>query len=325
MFDLISIGDCVIDTFIPLLDAKVENRGEERELILRFGDKVPVGPGETMVAGNAANNAVGGSRLGLKSSIYTNVGDDLDADKVIHKLKEEEIDTRYVVRNSKMASNHNFVLNYEGERTILVHHQPWKFHLPDLEASRWIYLTSLSPSFVQSNLYDQLVHYLERTGAKLHFNPGTFQIKHGVKKFPRILSLTDVFIVNNEEAKLILGYEEKKNVQVKKLLKELLDLGPRNVVITDGVRGSYGSNGEKVLKMSVFPQELVQVTGAGDAYASGVLAGFFYGEDLAGAMRWGGANSTSVVEHIGPQTGLLTLHKMKEVLKKYSKIVAEEI
>ncbi len=324
MFDLISIGDCVIDTFIPLQDAKVINRGEEKDLILRFGDKVPVGPSQSVVAGNSANNAVGGARLKLKTGIYTNVGEDVYAHTIVEALKKEGVDVRYVVKNRGMTSNVHIVLSFKGERTILVYHQPWKFDLPDLEPARWIYLTSLSPSFVDSNLYEQLINYLERTGAKLHFNPGTFQIKHGVKKFPRLLSLVEVLIVNLEEAKIILGHEERKSVQVKNLLKGLLDLGPKTVIITDGREGSYGSNGEMFYKLPLFPGELIESTGAGDAYATGVLAGFFYGEDLTEAMRWGGANSAAVVEKVGPQAGLLSLHQMKEVLKINKDIIAKE-
>lgn len=325
MFDLISVGDCVIDTFVPLKDAKVEVIDGERMLCMRFGDKIPVEPSVSLVAGNAANNAVGGSRLKMKTAIYTNVGEDEDGDKIKNKFKLEGIDTRYVVKNSGMISNHHVVLDYKGERTILIYHQPWKFHLPELDRVRWVYFTSLSPSFVDSNLVDQLTRYLEQTGAKLLYNPGTFQIKIGVKKNPRLLSLTELFIVNKEESKLILGYDEVDKVDIKKLLKGIMDLGPRQVVITDGENGSYGSDGEKFFQMGLFPAHLVEMTGSGDAYATGTLAGLFYGESLDQAMRWGAANGASVVEQVGPQAGLLTYYQMQEKLKEHTKIIAKEI
>lgn len=329
MFDLISIGDSVIDTFVPLLEAEVESidHGSEIKLCLPFGRKIPVGQSVSMVAGNAANNAVGSSRLGLKTAIYTNVGnlgDEKFDDRIIRKLKKEGVNTRYVIENEDLPSNHNIILDFKGERTILTHHQAWKFELPDLDQSKWVYLTSLSPSFVKSNLISQLVNYLERTGAKLVFNPGTFQIKVGVKKYPRLLSLVEVFIVNKEEAKLVLGHE-KENVPIKKLLDKITALGPRQVVITDGVEGAYGFDGENYYHLEVFSAKLVQKTGAGDAFSSGTLAGLFYGEDLASAMRWGAANSASVVEHIGAQTGLLTLNQIRSRLKENSKIIAKEI
>lgn len=325
MLDLISIGDSVIDTFIPLLDAEVEKRGDMQMLSMRYGDKIPVGPSMSMVAGNAANNAVGASRLGMETSIYTNVGDDDDSEKIVKKFKEEGIGTRYVIRNKDMVSNHHVVLNFKGERTILIYHQPWKFDLPDFDRSRWVYLTSLSPSYVDSNLIDQLINYLERSGAKLVYNPGTFQIKAGIKKSPRLLSLTELFVVNVEEAKVILGIDEKKRVEIKELIKKMLDLGPKMVVLTDGGEGSYGSDGQNFYKLGIFKADLVEMTGSGDAYATGTMAGLYHGLPLDQAMRWGAANGASVVEQVGPQAGLLTVEGMKERLAKNSKIVAKSL
>jgi ribokinase len=326
MYDLISIGDCVMDTFVFLEDAEVILKKGEPRLSIPFGAKVPVGPSVSFVGGNAANNAVGSARLKLKTAIYTNVGnkdDDEADDRIKAKFKKEGIDTRYVAESWDLQSNHHIVLDYKGERTIFVHHQPWKFNLPDLDKTKWVYLTSLSPSFTDSNLIEQLINYLERSGAKLAYQPGTFQIKLGAKKNARILSLTEFFIVNLEEAKHILG--DTSEAAIKKLLKGIADLGPRKVVITDGREGSYGYEAEKYFKLGVFPDKVVEATGAGDAYATGTLAGLFHGEDLPSAMRWGAANGAAVVEQVGPQAGLLTLNKMHEVLKENSKIVAKEI
>lgn len=328
MFDLISIGDCVIDTFIPLTDAEISEDSGSRKLILRYGDKIPVGPSVSLVAGNAANNAVGASRLKLKTAIYTHVGnakEDESDDRIKNKLKKEGVDTRYVTETNNLPSNHHIVLNFKGERTILIYHQPWKYNLPDLETAKWVYFTSLGPSFVDSDIVAQVINYLERTHTRLLYNPGTFQIKLGVKKSARLLSLTELFIVNKEEAKIILGYKESDEVNIRKLLKGLTDLGPRLVVITDGGEGSYGYDGEKYYKLGVFPAKLLEMTGAGDAYATGCLAALFHGKDLAQSMRWGAANGAAVTEEIGPQAGLLTYNQMQEKLKENSKIVAKEI
>lgn len=325
MFDLISIGDAVIDTFVPLTEAHVRLVEHTRELCLRYGDKIPVGDSISQVAGNAANSAVGGSRLKLKTAAYINVGADHEGQRIKDHLKEEGVNTRFVVSNKNLPSNHHIVLNYKGERTILIFHQPFKYNLPDLDASRWIYFTSLSPSFVKSNLLNQLENYLERTGAKLLYNPGTYQMKAGVKKNPRLLSLTEIFVVNIEEAKRILYGKDDADIPVKKLLKDLVDLGPRMVVITDGGSGSFGFDGEVYYQLDIFPAKLIEMTGAGDSYAAGLLAGLFHGKDLKEAMRWGAANGASVVEQVGPQPGLLTYQQMMDKLKENKKIIAKEI
>ena len=120
-----------------------------------------------------------------------------------------------------------------------------------------------------------------------------------------------------------MGQETK--VEIKMLLISLADLGPRMVVITDGGEGSYGFNGEKYYKLGLFPAKLLEMTGAGDAYATGLIAGLFHNKELKEAMRWGAANGASVVEQIGPQAGLLTYYQMLEKLKENSRIVAKEI
>lgn len=327
MFDLISIGDATIDNFVQIHDAEVRcNLNKTQcQLCVEYGDKIAVDKLTSLVAGNAANNAVGSARLKLKTAIYVNVGEDSSGKEIEAKLKREGVNTNYVVVNKGMESNLSTVLNFQGERTIFVYHQPWKYQLPDLDKAKWVYFTSVAPSFTQSNLLSELTQYLERTGAKLLYNPGTYQMKAGVKKNPRLLSLTELFMVNIEEAKRILGFDEGKDVPIKKLLRDLSGLGPKMIVITDGKEGSYGYDVEKYYHLGIFPAKLLEMTGAGDGYATGVLAGLFHGKDLPEAMRWGAANGASVVEQVGPQAGLLTYSQMQEKLKENSKIVAKEI
>lgn len=328
MYHLISIGDTVIDTYLPLDDAKILDDEGIKYLGLKYGFKIPVEEGVSIVAGNAANNAVGSSRLGLKTAIYTNVGnkdDDQDDDRIKAKLKKEGVDIRYIVETNDLPSNHNIVLTFKGERTILVHHQPFKFSLPDLEKSKWIYLTSMAPNYIDTPVIDQLLNYLERTGAKLAYQPGTFQVKLGAKKQNRILSLADFFILNVEEAIHFLGHAESSPAPIKDILLKLSELGPKKIVVTDGSKGSFGFDGERYFQMGCFPAKLVEMTGAGDGYATGTLAGLIHGEPLEEAMRWGAANSASVVEKIGAQAGLLSLNKMLEVLKEKKNITAKEI
>ncbi len=325
MFDLISIGDCMIDHFFKIHDAHVNFsvKKDIRELCIAYGDKIGADSYESLVAGNNANNAVGASRLGLNTAFYVNVGEDPAGKKVIEKLKEEKVSTRYVVVNRGMESNVSTVINFQGERTILVYHQPWKYNLPDMDRTKWVYFSSVSPSFADSDLVSQVENYVERIGCKLGFNPGTHQLKLGVKKLSKLLSLTTILFVNIQEAEKILDVAGK-GLEVKKLLSGLRDLGPQMVVVTDGGKGSYSYDGEKFYKLGVFKAELLEMTGSGDAYATGVVGGLFYGRDLPEAMRWGAANGASVVEHVGPQKGLLTREAMRKRLKENAKIEARE-
>lgn len=327
MYDLITIGDSTIDHYFKIHNAHTScnlNR-TSCQLNLDYGSKIPVDSYNQIVAGNNANVAVGTSRSGLKVATYTNVGGDDGGSSIIKILKKEGIDTKYIKINPSLSSNVSAIINFQGERTILVYHQPWQYDLPDFDKTSWVYLTSLSASFAESNLIAQLVSFLERTRAKLIFGPGTYQLKAGVKKYPQLLSLMKALIVNLEEAKIILEEDEDKKIAVKKLLEKLHDLGPEIIIITDGDKGSYGFDGNNYYHLGVFPAELIEMTGAGDAYCSGLIAGLNHHQDLSEAMRWGTANSASVIKQIGPQEGLLSYDKMQSILQENSKIIAIKI
>ena len=79
-------------------------------------------------------------------------------------------------------------------------------------------------------------------------------------------------------------------------------------VITDGARGGKVCINQKV---SFFEGEkvkkVVDTTGAGDAFASGMVAGVLYGKSYDQAVQWGIKNATSVLKFIGAKKGLLKL------------------
>ena len=82
------------------------------------------------------------------------------------------------------------------------------------------------------------------------FQPGTFQMKFGKEKLKGIYKRTDVFFSNKEEAQRILETEEG---DIKILLKNMASIGPKIVVITDGVKGAYSYDGREVLSMRLYP------------------------------------------------------------------------
>jgi len=78
-YDLVCIGDVVIDAFIGLKEAKIEwdKKHKHPELEMAFADKIPYESLMVMPAvGNSSNVAVGARRLGLDTAIITAIGDD---------------------------------------------------------------------------------------------------------------------------------------------------------------------------------------------------------------------------------------------------------
>ena len=234
---------------------------------------------------------------------------------MIHALHRNGVDTRFVRVNPGRASNYHYALWYRDDRTILVRHEEYDYHWPHLRPSEepgWLYFSSVSEHAL--DYHDQLADWLDdHPGTKLAFQPGTFQLEAGPHRLERIYRATEVLVLNREEAALVSG---GSHADVGALLSGLHALGPRTVVITDGPAGAFASDGTRSLAMPSFPDPAApcERTGAGDAFASTLVAALARGSSLEEALRWAPVNAMSVVQRVGAQEGLLTVPGLEAVL-----------
>ncbi len=322
--DVLSVGGIVTDTFIRLEDdqGKVTKDDQGNKTItIPFGVKIPFEHAEDIQSvGNAANASVSFARLGLKSALHANVGNDQAGRDMLMYLEKNKVDTRLMKVNPGKASNHHYVLWYKEERTILVHDEEYTYHWPHLrpdEMPKWIYFSSIGEG--TEKFHDELAEWLERhADVKLAFQPGTFQIEMGAKRLASLYKQSDVLAVNREEAVLITGGDHK---DLNDLFDRLHALGPKIVVISDGPDGAYASDGTQRLKMPIYPDPSppFERTGAGDAFTSTFVAALIHGADIEGALQWGPINSMSVVQHVGAQKGLLTEGQLSKLLQNSPK------
>lgn len=314
--DFLAIGDTVTDAFIRLTDAKAycDLDTHQCTLSLRFGDKVPYeSVDEVHAVGNSANAAVAAARLGVASALMAHVGKDYHGDLCIESLKDNGVDTVFVGLHDDMHTNYHYVLWYDVERTILVKHAPFPYSLPEnLPAPKMIYLSSLGEHSLE--FHHKLAAYItEHPTVRLVFQPGTFQIKFGTAQLKDIYRHTYAFFCNVEEAQRILNNDTR---DIKILIKELHELGPTLVFVTDGIDGAYGSDGAEIWYMPIYPHEPYERTGAGDAFASTVSVGLLLGRSLPEALTWGPINSMSVTQYVGAQKGLLTKQQLATLLEQ---------
>lgn len=327
-FDTVCVGNAKIDAFLSIHEANdcLRLNKDLNELCVKYGEKIQVDRCEFLLGGNAANVSVGLSRLGLKSSLCAEIGDDELSQKILNTLKKENIDTRCLIQTRGGKSSFSIIINFKGERTIFSQHveRLHNFTFEDI-STRSIYLTSLGHEWKKP--YKKVSEFVKKTQCFLAFNPGTLQIKTGEKGIGNILSITDILFVNKEEAARIsnvhppsgglISNEKRGNIDViQQLLKSLKNLGPKVVIITDGKNGSYAMDEKgKMLRQDRISCKIVENTGAGDAYSTGFLAAFLHGLTLKDAMRWGAVNASNVLGKVGAQTGLLRKEEMQEKLR----------
>lgn len=324
-YEFVAIGDTVTDAFIHIKEtsAHIDIDKGSREICMKFADKIPYDEVYVIPAvGNSANASVAAARLGLKSALVSNIGDDYFGQECLDALKKEKVATEFIETNKGQKTNYHYVLWYEDERTILIKHEKYDYKLPDIDSPGWIYLSSLGENSLE--FHNKLEEYLnERPEIKLAFQPGTFQMKFGKEALKGIYKRSDLFLCNREESQRILETDEN---DIKKLLKEMAALGPKIVVITDGVRGAYSydgstsltTGGPEMLFMRPYPDPAppLERTGAGDAFSATFTVALAMGKSVRESMMWAPVNPMSVVQQIGARAGLLTREQIEEYLTK---------
>ncbi|MFA6256758.1 MAG: carbohydrate kinase family protein [Candidatus Paceibacterota bacterium] len=315
--EFLSIGDTVIDAFIKLKKAEIlgEPDTPSYEIAIPFAEKVEYEDVFVIPAvGNAANAAISAARLGLKTGIVTNLGEDREGEDCIAEFKKNNVVMDFVRVNAGMKTNYHYVLWYGPERTILIKHQNYEYILPPIGSPKWIYFSSVNET-AYPDFHNKVADYLEKhPEINLAFQPGKFEIKLGAEKLTRFYKLSKLFFCNVEEAEKILGGKEK---EIKELLSEIHKLGPKTVVITDGPKGAYAYDGVDYWQTPIYPDPKPPYsrTGAGDAFSSTITSALALGKTLPEALAWAGINSMAVVQKVGANVGLLTPDKIEEYLK----------
>lgn len=319
---ILCIGDIFTDVFIKLLESEtrvdIDKDGSKR-LSLPFGSKPPYERADVVTSvGPSPNAAVAMARLGVRSGLMSWLGDDQVGRQSLNYLANEHVDTAPITVQKNTPSSTYYVLRYGADRTILVKNEAYEYKwLPPKTKPAWIYLSLISAE--SWSLHQSLLDYLDANPEiKLAFQPGTFHFKWGAKKLARIYARAEIVVLNREEAAEVTGAP----VGVpRKLAEALHELGPKYVVITDGPQGSYAFTDDRLVTIPNYPDPAPPVdrTGAGDAFASTIVAALALGESFETALKWAPINSMNVVQELGAQAGLLDRVAIESYLKKAPK------
>lgn len=312
MFDVITIGSATRDIFLKSGLFKVLRDPKHLETVgfptgeaqcFALGSKITVDSFARTAGGDAANAAVTFARQGLSTAMVVKIGDDESGREIIKELAAEHI--TFLNKPQKGETDYaTILLAPGGERTILLRRgtpiQRKGIPFPKLKA-QWAYI---APANIDAAIMRDIFATLKKNGVKIAFNPSGYYIKNYAKDLKAMIAQSDVVIANREEAALftdVAFHDEKK------LFKKFDAMVNGIAIMTDGPRGALASDGHTVYRCSTFKEKGIEErTGAGDAFGSGFVAGFIRSNDICYALRLAAANSTSVIEYVGAQAGILS-------------------
>jgi ribokinase len=276
-------------------------------------------PGETAVGedllraagGKGANQAVAAARLGAEVSMVGRVGHDAFGRELSRSLRDVDISTRWVQGADRPTGAALIFVDALGENSIAVAPGANMDLLPEdvprraIEAAEVVVaqlevpLAAIEEAFRLARLASVRTVLNAAPAARV---PGS------------LLDLADVLICNEVELGQLIGKavatgDEAAGAQRVRRFAEQI------VVVTLGSRGAIGVVGSEVVTAPAFAVEVVDTTGAGDAFVAGFVVGRWYASGVGEALRWGCAAGALATTRRGAQPSMPTFDELSALLR----------
>lgn len=328
-FKVICIGSISKDVFFPTDEGIVIETPEDItakvKVAFELGGKISCKNRYEAIGGVAANVAGGLARLGHKAACYSKVGNDETGRWAEATLRKEGVFTETLQKDKDASTDLSaiVVLTQSGERTIFHNRDAnEKLEIIDekLKNTEWLFVSALNGDWKQS--VGKILQCKEQFGLRLALNPGQHNIKDDSALLFQALRHTDLLILNKDEAiELVMHAPERRSREKLDdeifLLKELHASGAKVIGMTDGKRGAWGYDGKECWHCPIHTlRTVVDSTGAGDAFGSGFFGAWLEDKPIDVALRYGMANSGSVVGFYGANDGLLRREEMEDVIQR---------
>ena len=195
------------------------------------------------------------------------------------------------------------LLTPRGERTVLVYRgASADFTAKEIDrslATKWIYVSSLGGDVAA------LQALWKRAAAQkiqIAWNPGAKELALPLATIKSLINQTAIFSVNQEEAAKLTGHTRHQDISI---FHELRTWSNGIVLLTQGTDGCLAALGHEAYHSGTRPVQVVDTTGAGDAFGCGFVGSWIRHADMKRALQDATANSESVIAALGAKKGLL--------------------
>jgi ribokinase len=248
-------------------------------------------PGEEVFAeqyqreagGGTVNTACALARLGHHSSIFGVFGEDEEA-WLRSRLSSFGVHAKHACSSklpnaltiSMSTTSDRSFLSYAGANRILEEYVALPETLAALSMAQHIHFAM--PLGVE--LAKVLLPALQSAGCTLSIDPGWRKEWFQCSGSLDVLRMVDLFLPNESEAQLLTGHKEPEQV-----LRACAALGLEHTVIKLGPRGATALKHDRLYTMVPPDVEVIDTTGAGDAFDAGFIDAWLAGADIEEQLR----------------------------------------
>jgi len=287
-----------------------------RDLVLRV-DRLPESGGSTAVleklellGGKGANQAVGLRQLGAEVALVAVLGTDEVGQRMLDQAAESGIDLTYCLRRGTTALLVD-VVETGGARRLLE-------HVPESALLTRADIEAADPAFREA---DTVCLQLQQPDDAL-LAAAELALEHGARLVldggldgdarERLLGMADVVRADHAEATALTGVRIETRADAEFAARKLLAKGPSIVALAVHGEGDLVAwpGGHALLPYG--PEEVVDRTGAGDAFVAGLIAGIRRGLGAEAAGRLASAAAGATVTRLGGRPDLTALRAERE-------------
>lgn len=298
----------VVGSFAVGLTLRAERFPVQGETLL--GRDFDMGPG-----GKGSNQAVQAARLGADVEFVAKLGQDNFAPIGAALYAAEKVGTKFLLQTDERNTGVGFiVLDAHGDNFIILDPGANALFSPaDVERAR----ERIQASRV---VISQLEIPVETAGYALKLARAANAISilnpaPATRVPPEILANADIVTPNETELRILLGYAPDAQVDSLHLCNELLQLGVQNVILTRGARGAMIVTRDGYNTMPAPQVNVVDTTGAGDAF-NGTLATYLAsGMPLEPAVRHAIAAGALACTKLGVIPALPTADELTQFMR----------
>lgn len=297
--DLLCIGHTALDYLIDIKDYPQINSSTSIENL------------KNLHGGAAANVAVVGSTLGLKTGLVSAVGDEFKNSDYKKKLENLEVDLEDIIEVKGETSPSAFMITNENKDQISYFYWGASKAFKDspapvdsIKRTKMVHLSTGSPEF---NI--RVGKEAKKQNKKISFDPGQDLHIYDHDTLKDAIELSNILFCNNYELDKI---QKTLNLNI----SQIRDLGPDIVIKTCGKNGSEFYGAEK-LKIDAVIRPTVDPTGAGDSYKAAFIKAYLDGETMENAVKFASSVSSFIVEVRGCQENVPTYLEAKKRMNEY--------
>ena len=251
------------------------------------------------VGGVARNIAENLGRLGNRVSLITVMGEDHDSAFIEQNCKSMMNVDLVEKLNDYNTGSYTAVLDNMGELVISMANMAiYDQLLPSILKKHEAILQNASCIVIDLNSPLETVEYIRNFAIERNIALAVIPVSSPkMKNMSQDLHGIRYFICNRDEAESYLNVKLETYSQYEKAVNMLLQKGAEHVVLTLGEHGvMVGNEGNIVHYKAIATRNIVDVTGAGDAFVSAFLHGVLNDEELEEAIQLGLVNASKTLQ-----------------------------